>query len=50
MVNLRDDTVTKPTSEMLEAMYNAKIVDYPAIIELEESPAKKQVCNKRHHG
>jgi len=46
MIDLRSDTVTKPTPEMLEAIYNAKIGDDfygddPTVKELEELSAKK---------
>ena len=41
MIDLRSDTVTKPSPEMYEAMVNAKVGDDvyrddPTIIELEE--------------
>lgn len=45
MIDLRSDTVTKPTPQMLEAMLNAKVGDDvfeedPTVIELEETAAK----------
>lgn len=45
MIDLRSDTVTKPTPQMLEAMLNAKVGDDvfeedPTVIQLEETAAK----------
>ncbi len=45
IIDLRSDTVTKPTKEMLEAMFNAEVGDdvfaeEPTVIALEEKSAK----------
>ena len=44
MIDLRSDTVTRPTSEMLEAMFSAKVgddvfVEDPTVTALEEKTA-----------
>ncbi len=40
MIDLRSDTITKPTSEMLEAMMNAKVGDDPTVNTLQDKISK----------
>jgi threonine aldolase len=61
VVDLRSDTISKPTPEMREAMANAVVGDDvfgedPTVAELERRAAelfgegRRRVCCHRHHG